>query len=205
MILFELLIVDIEHFPYNFVPYEGFTNYKSIESFSEQKDRELKRIRNQKFRNKLMLSQEECRRLHQNLYLSKKASDKDTVEGFKNSKKAKNSKKVKNTKKVKNNKKAKNAKKLAKKLKKVKDDLSAYEDTENFDDEVQEDYMDLGTTFMEAYKNLSPRQIEAMTKDTRELIGTQNKLIETLSNLGPAISSGKKVMEQFKHYFKDEL
>ena len=92
-------------------------------------------------------------------------------------------------------------KKIIEKLKNVKKDLSAFEG----DDDVNEDYMDLGTTFMEAYKNLSPKQIESMTNDTKDLINTQKQLINTLSNLGPAISSGKKIMEQFKHYFKDEI
>jgi len=89
-------------------------------------------------------------------------------------------------------------------MRKVKQDLEAFEQIDNEED-LNEDYMDLGTTFMEAYKSLSPKQLEAMTNDTKELIGTQQKLIETLSNLGPAISGGKKIMEQFKHYFKDEL
>jgi hypothetical protein len=77
---------------------------------------------------------------------------------------------------------------------------------ENFDDdEVNESYIDLGSSFLEAYKSLTPRQIERMSSDTKSLMGHQKKLIETLDNLGPVIKGGKKIMEQFKHYFKDEI
>ena len=76
---------------------------------------------------------------------------------------------------------------------------------ENFDDEVNESYIDLGSSFLEAYKSLTPRQIEKMSSDTRSLMGHQQKLIETLDNLGPVIKGGKQIMEQFKHYFKDEI
>ena len=77
---------------------------------------------------------------------------------------------------------------------------------ENFDDdEVNESYIDLGSSFLEAYKSLTPKQIERMSSDTKSLMGHQKKLIETLDNLGPVIKGGKKIMEQFKHYFKDEI
>ena len=73
------------------------------------------------------------------------------------------------------------------------------------DDDVEESYIDLGTSFLEAYKSLTPQQVEKMSNDTRSLMGHQKKLIETLDNLGPVIKGGKKIMEQFKHYFKDEI
>ena len=73
------------------------------------------------------------------------------------------------------------------------------------DDDVEESYIDLGTSFLEAYKSLTPQQIEKMSNDTRSLMSHQKQLIETLDNLGPVIKGGKKIMEQFKHYFKDEL
>ncbi len=122
------------------------------------------------------------------------------LEGFENNKRRKKRKSKKRSKKKTN----KSREKFENKMRKVKQDLEAFEQIDNEED-LNEDYMDLGTTFMEAYKSLSPKQLEAMTNDTKELIGTQQKLIETLSNLGPAISGGKKIMEQFKHYFKDEL
>merc|ERR1711907_497486 len=42
-----------------------------------------------------------------------------------------------------------------------------------------EDYIDVGTNFLKAYENLTPNQIEGMTKDTKNLIGTQKKLMST--------------------------
>ena len=35
------------------------------------------------------------------------------------------------------------------------------------DDDVEESYMDLGTSFLEAYKSLTPEQIKQMSRDTR--------------------------------------
>tara|TARA_Y100001970_G_C14232725_1_gene859701 strand:+ start:1921 stop:2583 length:663 start_codon:yes stop_codon:yes gene_type:complete len=77
---------------------------------------------------------------------------------------------------------------------------------DNFDkDDYESSYVDLGSSFLDAYKSLTPKQIEKMSGDTRALMGHQKKLIETLDNLGPVIKGGKKIMEQFKHYFKDEI
>ena len=73
------------------------------------------------------------------------------------------------------------------------------------DDQVNEDYIDLGSSFLEAYKSLSPKAIEGMTTDTKTLIDTQNKLMDQLNSMGPLLKGGKKIMEQFKHYFDDEL
>ena len=70
---------------------------------------------------------------------------------------------------------------------------------------MNESYIDLGSSFLEAYKSLTPKQIERMSSDTKSLMSHQKKLIETLDNLGPVIKGGKKIMEQFKHYFKDEI
>lgn len=79
------------------------------------------------------------------------------------------------------------------------------DDGNNGDDE-DDDYgkdnsIDLGTSFMEAYKSLSPGQVSAMTKDTKELIKTQKHLMSTLQNLGPLIKEGKGIMDSFKGYF----
>ena len=73
------------------------------------------------------------------------------------------------------------------------------------DDEVNESYIDLGSSFLEAYQSLTPKQIEKMSVDTKNLMSHQKRLIETLDNLGPVIKGGKRVMEQFKHYFNDEI
>ena len=76
---------------------------------------------------------------------------------------------------------------------------------EEDDDEVNESYIDLGSSFLEAYQSLTPKQIERMSTDTRDLMSHQKRLIETLDNLGPVIQGGQRVMEQFKQYFKDEI
>jgi hypothetical protein len=66
-----------------------------------------------------------------------------------------------------------------------------------------ENYIDVGTNFLKAYENLTPNQIEGMTKDTKNLIGTQKKLMSTLNNLGPTLKEGKKVLDTFKNYFNE--
>jgi len=73
------------------------------------------------------------------------------------------------------------------------------------DDEVNESYIDLGSSFLEAYKSLTPKQLAKMSNDTKSLLGQQKQLIETLDNIGPVLKSGKHILEQFKHYFKDEI
>jgi Predicted membrane protein (DUF2154). len=43
----------------------------------------------------------------------------------------------------------------------------------------EESHIDIGSTFMKAYKNLSPEAIDGLGKDTKDLIGTQQKLMST--------------------------
>jgi len=69
--------------------------------------------------------------------------------------------------------------------------------------ENKESYIDVGTNFIKAYENLTPNQIDGMTKDTQNLIGTQKKLMSTLNNLGPTLKEGKKILDTFKNYFDD--
>lgn len=69
--------------------------------------------------------------------------------------------------------------------------------------EEKESYIDVGTNFIKAYENLTPNQIDGMTKDTQNLIGTQKKLMSTLNNLGPTLKEGKKILDTFKNYFDD--
>ena len=62
-------------------------------------------------------------------------------------------------------------------------------------------HLDAGTTFVNAYKQLNPNQISAMTKDTQELINTQKQLMSTLNTLKPLITDGKQIMDTFQNYF----
>ena len=65
-----------------------------------------------------------------------------------------------------------------------------------------EDYhLDAGTTFMNAYKSLKPDQIASMSKDTQELMQTQQQLMGTLATLKPLIQDGKEMMNMFTSYF----
>ena len=75
--------------------------------------------------------------------------------------------------------------------------------TNKKDKENKENYIDVGTNFIKAYENLTPQQIDGMTKDTQNLIGTQKKLMSTLNNLGPTLKEGKKILDTFKNYFDD--
>lgn len=65
-------------------------------------------------------------------------------------------------------------------------------------------HLDVGTTFLNAYKSLKPDQIASMTKDTQDLMQTQKQLMSTLHTLKPLITDGKEMMETFKSYFGGE-
>ena len=80
-------------------------------------------------------------------------------------------------------------------------DKPSEDEDEDEDDYGKDNAIDLGTSFMEAYKSLSPSQVSAMTQDTKELIKTQKHLMSTLQNLGPLIKEGKGIMDSFKGYF----
>jgi hypothetical protein len=67
-----------------------------------------------------------------------------------------------------------------------------------------EHHMDAGTTFMNAYKQLKPDQINALTNDTQKLISVQKDLMANLNNLKPLISDGKEIMKTFKGFFGSE-
>lgn len=69
------------------------------------------------------------------------------------------------------------------------------------EEDDKEFHLDAGTTFMNAYKSLKPDQINAMTKDTQELMQTQKQLMSTLSTLKPLIQDGKEMMNMFQSYF----
>lgn len=69
---------------------------------------------------------------------------------------------------------------------------------ENTDDGY---HLDVGTTFINAYKSLKPDQVAAMTKDTQELIDTQKQLMSTLNSLKPLMTDGKQIMDTFQNYF----
>jgi hypothetical protein len=67
-----------------------------------------------------------------------------------------------------------------------------------------EHHMDVGTTFMNAYKKLKPDQIKNLTSDTQKLIMVQKDLMANLNNLKPLVSDGKEIMKTFKSFFGSE-
>ena len=62
-------------------------------------------------------------------------------------------------------------------------------------------HMDVGSTFMKAYKQLKPEQVQALTTDTQKLISVQKDLMANLNNLKPLVSDGKEIMKTFKSFF----
>jgi hypothetical protein len=67
----------------------------------------------------------------------------------------------------------------------------------------EDDYhLDAGTSFLNAYKSLSPDQITAMGKDTQDLIRTQQGLIKTLHTFKRLLQDSREMMKTFEDYFK---
>jgi hypothetical protein len=62
-------------------------------------------------------------------------------------------------------------------------------------------HIDAGTTVMNALSALKPDQINAMTKDTKQLIETQKSLMSMLQTFQPMLSEGKQLMDTFNTMF----
>jgi len=62
-------------------------------------------------------------------------------------------------------------------------------------------HVDVGTTILHAYRNLSPEQIGGMRKDTKELLGLQKELMGSLSEMKPAIEQGAELLRTFSTFF----
>jgi hypothetical protein len=92
---------------------------------------------------------------------------------------------------------------------------------EGFDDEVTEKeekkdspspappktgdpHVDVGTTILHAYRNLTPEQIGGMRRDTRELLELQKELMGSLSEMKPAIEQGAELLSTFSTFFGDQ-
>lgn len=84
---------------------------------------------------------------------------------------------------------------------------------ENFEEEKKEKepeaappktddpHVDIGTTILHAYRNLSPEQIGGMRRDTKELMGLQKELMGSLSEMKPAIEQGAELLKTFSQFF----
>jgi hypothetical protein len=67
-------------------------------------------------------------------------------------------------------------------------------------------HVDLGTTILHAYRNLSPEQIGGMKRDTKELMELQKELMGTLAEMKPAIEQGAQLLGTFSQFFgKDSM
>lgn len=64
-------------------------------------------------------------------------------------------------------------------------------------------HLDVGTTILHAYRNLSPEQIGGMRRDTRELLNLQKELMGSLSEMKPAIEQGAELLKTFSTFFGD--
>ena len=62
-------------------------------------------------------------------------------------------------------------------------------------------HVDVGTTILHAYRNLSPEQIGGMRRDTKELMSLQKELMGSLSEMKPAIEQGAELLKTFSQFF----
>jgi hypothetical protein len=62
-------------------------------------------------------------------------------------------------------------------------------------------HIDAGSTLMKAIQSLNPDQINAMSKDTQQLIETQKSLMGMLGTMKPMLNDGKQLMETFQQMF----
>ena len=62
-------------------------------------------------------------------------------------------------------------------------------------------HVDLGTTILHAYRNLTPEQIGGMRRDTKELMELQKELMGTLAEMKPAIEQGGQLLATFSQFF----
>lgn len=62
-------------------------------------------------------------------------------------------------------------------------------------------HVDIGTTILHAYRNLTPEQIGGMRRDTKELMELQKELMGSLSEMKPAIEQGAELLKTFGQFF----
>lgn len=62
-------------------------------------------------------------------------------------------------------------------------------------------HIDAASTLVKAINSLNPEQINAMSKDTQQLIDTQKSLMGMLGNMKPMLNDGKELMDTFQQMF----
>jgi hypothetical protein len=73
------------------------------------------------------------------------------------------------------------------------------------EEEEPEPHMDKAETMLNAFNGLSPKQVAAMRDDTKELMETQQQLMQTLSSLGPQVQQGAELIKSFQGMFGGNL
>jgi len=73
------------------------------------------------------------------------------------------------------------------------------------EDNTMDAHMDAGTTILHAFQKLNPEQVLQMRDDTKELMETQQQLMETLSSLGPQVKQGAELVKSFQGMFGGNL
>jgi hypothetical protein len=90
------------------------------------------------------------------------------------------------------------------------EDLNEEEKHEKKEKKVKEEddpepHMDMGSTILTAFKRMNPEQVAQMRGDTKELMETQQQLIETLGMLGPQVQQGAELIKTFQGMFGGNL
>lgn len=82
-----------------------------------------------------------------------------------------------------------------------KEDKSSKKGPEPAPPKTDDPHVDIGTTILHAYRNLTPEQIGGMRRDTKELMGLQKELMGSLSEMKPAIEQGAELLKTFSQFF----
>jgi len=75
------------------------------------------------------------------------------------------------------------------------------DDPEPAPSKTDEPHVDVGSTILHAYRNLTPEQIGGMRRDTKELMGLQKELMGSLAEMKPAIEQGAELLKTFSTFF----
>jgi hypothetical protein len=81
---------------------------------------------------------------------------------------------------------------------------SKHEDPKPAPPNTDDPHVDIGTTILHAYRNLTPEQIGGMRRDTKELMGLQKELMGSLAEMKPAIEQGAELLKTFGTFFGKE-
>jgi len=74
------------------------------------------------------------------------------------------------------------------------------DDPEAAPPKTDDPHVDIGSTILHAYRNLTPEQIGGMRRDTKELMELQKELMGSLSEMKPAIEQGAELLKTFSTF-----